>query len=267
MATRGPRKKTIIGLIHLEPLPGTPYYASEALPDIVAKAVRSARALVAGGADGCLVQTVDRVYPTGDDADPARIAAMSRVLLAIRQEVPAEFRVGVQMMINAVRPSLAVAAVCGGDFVRASCLVGVTASPFGLVEGAPWEVVRYRHAIHAGGIELDAEIGSMHFRPLDDRMGPAEAARAAKLVGADSVALSSPDDDRTLSMIDEVRAVVPGMPVMLAGNTHHGNAARLLARADGAYVGSCLEPDGWGGVADADRTRSYMDVVARVEQS
>jgi hypothetical protein len=48
-------------------------------------------------------------------------------------------------------------------------------------------------------------------------------------------------------MIASVRKAVPGVPVILSGYTSHGNAARLLAAADGAFVGTCLERGGWGG--------------------
>ena len=62
-------------------------------------------------------------------------------------------------------------------------------------------------------------------------------------------------------MIAEVREAAPGLPVILAGYTNHGNAARLLAAADGAYCRACLERDGWGGQIDPGRVRAYMDIV------
>jgi predicted TIM-barrel enzyme len=51
------------------------------------------------------------------------------------------------------------------------------------------------------------------------------------------------------------------MPVILAGYTNHENAGRMLAAADGAFVGTCLERGGWGGSIDVERVRAYMDVV------
>ena len=66
---------------------------------------------------------------------------------------------------------------------------------------------------------------------------------------------------RTLEMIASVRPTVPKVSVILAGYTNHQNAARLLAAADGAFVGTCLERDGWGGQVDAGRVAAYMDMV------
>ena len=62
-------------------------------------------------------------------------------------------------------------------------------------------------------------------------------------------------------MIRDVKRALPGLPVILAGYTNHANAARMLAEADGAFVGTCLERDGWGGAIDIERVREYMAIV------
>ena len=121
----------IIGTIHLAPLPGTPLHVEGSLDGIVSQAVESALALEAGGADGCLIQTVDRLYTVADEADPARTSALTLVTEALRGAVGPGFAVGVQMMRNAVRASLAIAHLCGGQFVRATALVGATVSTHG----------------------------------------------------------------------------------------------------------------------------------------
>jgi uncharacterized protein len=89
----------------------------------------------------------------------------------------------------------------------------------------------------------------------------AEVARSAKSVGADAVSLGSPDEAVTLEMIRDVKRALPDLPVILAGYTNHANAARLLAEADGAFVGTCLERDGWGGSIDIERVREYVAIV------
>ncbi len=91
--------------------------------------------------------------------------------------------------------------------------------------------------------------------------GLVEVARSAKYVGADAVSLGSPDEEMTLQMIRNVKGALPDLPVILAGYTNHANAARLLAEADSAFVGSCLERDGWGGSIDIERVRDYMAIV------
>lgn len=180
-------RKAVLGMIHLQPLPGTPYYQEDSLPGIVQTAVDSALALERGGATGCLVQ-----------ADPLR-------------------------------------------------------------------VMEYRQKINATGVKIVAEVDSMHFSWFGGA-SVAQVARQARYAGADAVSLAHPDEATTLEMIAAVREAVPGTPIILAGHTDHDNAARLLAAADGAFVGTCLENGGWGGRIDVDKVRAYTGIVAALER-
>ncbi len=254
------KEKAVIGMVHLGPLPGTPFYEPDSLGRELERAVSSAQALHAGGATGCLVQTIDRVYPTGDEADPARVAAVANIVHEIARATGPDFQIGVQILRNAIQASLAVAVVSGGSFLRCAALVGATMTSDGIVEGRPLAVAQTRRRLDAMAIKLIAEIHSMHFKALDN--SPiAEMARAAVRAGANAVSLGDPDEAITLALIEEVRGAVPGTPVFLAGYTNHANAARLLAHADGAFVGTCLEKDGWGSAIDEAKVRAYVDVV------
>jgi uncharacterized protein len=164
-------------------------------------------------------------------------------------------------MSNALQASLAVAKVAGGSYIRANALVGATLTAQGMTVGHPLEVMEYRAKISAQRIKIIAEVASMHFRWFGEDKPVADVARAAVRSGADAVALADRDENRTLDMIASVRETAPGVPVILFGYTSHRNAARLLAAADGAFVGSCLERGEWGGQIDTDRVRAYMDIV------
>jgi uncharacterized protein len=259
------KRKAVLGMVHLPPLPGTPFYQEGSFGQILDVALQSAQALAEGGADGCLVQTVDRVYAPGEDSDPARTAAIALVVGSIAQATGEGFQVGVQLMQNALKASLAVAKVAGGSYIRASALVGATLTPHGMVEAHPLEVMEYRVKVHAEGIKIIAEVESMHFKWFGAAKLVAEVTRAAVLAGADAVALCHPDEARALEMIASVRHAAPEVPVILAGYTNHENAARLLAAADGAFVGTCLERGGWGGQIDIGRVRAYVDIVRGLE--
>lgn len=257
--------KAVLGMVHLQPLPGTPFHRPGTFPEILKRAVESARCLDSGGADGCLVQTVDRVYATGEESDPARITAMGLIVNAIAEATSERFQVGVQLMANALKASLAVAKVAGGSYIRAGAVVGATLSEHGMIEAHPLEVARYRLAIDATAIKVIAEIDSMHFRWFGEPKPVAQVAAAARRVGADAVSLCHRDEAVTLKMIASVRDQVPGLPVILAGYTNHDNVARLMAAADGAFVGSCLERGGWGGPIDVEKVKAYVDIVRGLE--
>jgi len=259
------KKKAVIGMVHLGPMPGTPFYKADSYPAILARAVSDAEALHRGGADGCLVQTIDRVYPTGDEADPARIAGVAGIVQEIARATGPDFQIGVQILRNAISASLAVARLHGGTFLRCAALVGSTMTSDGLVQADPLGVMQYRRRLDAMHIKLIAEIHSMHFKSADGTP-LVEMARAAVRAGADAVSLGDPDASVTFDLIRQIRAALPQTPIFLAGYTNHDNAARMLAVADGAYVGTCLEKDGWGGAIDEERVRAYVEIVRGLEQ-
>lgn len=254
------KNKVIIGMVHLAPMPGTPFYKEGSYQQVLDRAIADATALYRGGATGCLVQTIDRVYPTKDEADPARVAAVANIVHEIAKATAPEFQIGVQILRNAIRASLAVAKVSGGSFLRCGALVGATMTNDGIMEANPLAVMQYRQQLNATHIKLIAEINSMHFKALDGTP-TVELAKSAMGVGADAVSIGSPDEALTVAMIGEIRAALPDAPIFLAGYTNHDNARRMLTLADGAFVGSCLEKEGWGSAVDEKQVRSYMRQV------
>lgn len=255
------KKKVVIGMVHLLPLPGTPFYQEGTLQQNLEKAVADATALYQGGADGCLIQTVDRVYPAADEADYARVAAMATIVKAVGDATGPKFHIGVQIMVNALKASIAVAKVCGGSFVRCTALVGVTVTAAGLVQANPHDVLTYRASIGAQPIKLIAEVNSRHFRGLGDQ-STADIARMAARVGADAVEVAHLDEETNARLVREIKQTVPHVPVILGGHTTHDNVARRLAEADGVFVGTCLKPKGWDSRVDVERVRAYVNIVA-----
>ncbi len=258
------KKKAVLGMVHLGAMPGTPFYEEGSYEATMDKALGDAKALYEGGATGCLIQTVDRVYSTKDESDPARIAGVANIVRAVAQATGPEFQIGVQIMRNALKASLAVAKVSGGSYVRCGALVGATLTAHGMVEANPLDVMMYRKLINAQQIKMIAEIDSMHFKWLGGKP-TAEVAMSARYVGADAVSLGDPDVETTLRMIREVRKAVPDLPIILCGYTNFENTAQLLAEADGAFVGTVLEKGKWGGPIDVERVRQYMEIVNGIQ--
>jgi membrane complex biogenesis BtpA family protein len=258
------KKKIVIGMVHLLPLPGTPFYQDGNVDRALTKAVADATALYHGGADGCLIQTVDRVYPTADEADYARVAAVAAIARAVAEATGPEFQIGVQIMLNALKASVAVATVCGGSFLRCTAFVGATLTASGTVEANPLDFLTYRARIGGNHIKLIAEVNSMHFRWMGDR-STADVARMAARMGADAVEVAHPDEATNARLVQEVKQALPHLPVILGGHTNHENVARRLAVADGAFVGTCLQGEGWGGHVDIERVRAYVKIVASLQ--
>ncbi len=261
------KKKLILGLIHLKPLPGTPLFEEGGLEIAMEKAMKDAKALYDGGADGCLIQTVDRIYPAGDDADYARVSAIAVITNEVKKAVPLSFQIGVQIMWNCITPSLAVAKVCGASFTRATALTGITTSPYGIISGNPLKIANYRKLIGAQNIAIIAEISGYHFKGFGEDEPITQKARMAMNVGADAVEVMASDEDTNNRLVHDIKETYPDIPVILGGGTDLENVRRRLKEANGALVGSCFENKKWGGNIDVSIVREYMSIVNSLEKN
>ncbi|HBY95330.1 MAG TPA: phosphorybosylanthranilate isomerase, partial [Chloroflexi bacterium] len=179
------REKPIIGMVHLKPLPGTPDFTGD-FEAVLARAVEDAQALEAGGVDGALVQNRwDRAIPK-QHAGAETIVAMTRIAQAIRRAV--HVAVGVHVLRNDVVASLAIAALCGGSFVRAAALTGASWTSQGIVEPNTIEILHERRRIGAGQVMLLADIWSMHYHPIVP-VAPGQLAADARAAGAAGVVI------------------------------------------------------------------------------
>ncbi len=254
--------KSILGLIHLLPLPGTPHYKPGNVELALEKALFDAHALHDGGADGGLIQPTDRTYPVGEDVDPARLAAFASIVSTVRKELPSAFELGVQILWNATRASLGVAFACGASFVRNAAFIGSSRSLYGPVNSDPIGYLNYVKQLGAQDVSLVAEIQSMHYKSLEN-MSLAKLAETAFRSGAHAVEIAEPDQVKCLEMVSEIREAVPELPIILGGHTNHANAEVLLSAADGAFVGTCFQPEGWGTNISVERVQAYMEIVRK----
>ncbi len=145
----------IIGMIHIGPLPGTPWYGAKGdYAAVRAKAIADALALAEGGAQAGLVQNRDdRVFSNGS-ADPVVAAAFADITRAVVDAAGDRLEIGVQVLRNDLRASLAIAHICGGSFVRCGVLLGSTETVSGRVDGDPYAILNYRRQIGAEHVKL-----------------------------------------------------------------------------------------------------------------
>ena len=259
-------KKVIFGLIHLKPLPGTPLYKEGNFEQALEKALKDSKALFQGGADGCLIQTVDRIYPSGDDADYARVSAMAIITHEVKKATAPEFHVGAQIMWNCITPSLGVAKAAGAIFTRATALTGTTTSTYGIINADPLKVANYRKLIGAEDVAIIAEIEGYHFHGFGEDTPIAQKARMAMNVGADAVEIMHRDEATNNQLVHDIKLAFPSIPVILGGGTDLSNARNRLSEADGALVGACFENKNWGGNIDESIVTEYMKIVRSMQK-
>lgn len=238
-----PQPKPIIGMISLPPLPG--YTDFRSINMLIEAALSDLHALERGGASGVLIEN-DFDQPHTMRAGPEIIAAMARVTREVtaRASVP----VGVQVLLNDWRASLAIAAASHAQFVRLDFFVDRVQIKAGIIEPEPQAVLAYRQAIRAEEIALLTDLQVKYSTLIDGPKSLCQSAHQATIAGADALIVTGPATG-TGPQVDDLLAAQGALPVLIGSGLTPHNASELLALADGAIVGTALR----SGASASDR--------------
>jgi membrane complex biogenesis BtpA family protein len=260
--------KSIIGMVHLPALPGTPLYDESAgMTGVRDWVKRDLDALQSGGIDAVMFcNENDRPYNL--DADFASVAAMADVVASFRNDLSVPFGVNVLWDPKA---TLAVAAATGAAFCR-EIFTGAFAGDFGLWVRSAGDAWRYRRQIGAQDVKMIFNINAEFAAPIAPRP-IADVARSVVFSSTpDAICVSGPITSQAAdaSALAEVTGAIAGSGVQVLVNTGFkvANAAELLSYADGAIVGSSLKVDGitWNPV-DRARVDALMSEVRAASAS
>lgn len=259
------KPKTIIGMVHLPPLPGTPLYnAAGGMATIRDWARRDLEALQEGGIHAVMFcNENDRPYRL--DADMASVAALTDVVASLRPDIAVPF--GVNVLWDPMA-TLAVAAATGAAFCR-EIFTGAFAGDFGLWIRSAGDAFRYRRQLGAEHVRLLFNINAEFAAPLAPRPIADVARSVAFSSNPDAICVSGPitGQPAAASALAEVYTAIKdtGIPVLVNTGFRASNARELLQYADGAVVGSSLKVDGvtWNPV-DKARVIELMRVVNEV---
>ncbi len=230
-----PNGKPLIGMIALSPSPGYPAFTS--IDAMIETALADLSALERGGADAVLVEN-DFDQPHTLTAGPAVVAAMTRVTREVvaRARVP----VGIEVLLNDWRASLAVAATTGARFVRLDFFVDRVRSKLGVIEPEPAAVVTYRRRIRADHLLLFTDLQVKYSTPVGAPKPIERSALEAAAAGADAVIVTGSATGIGPTPVDLIAARVGGVPVLIGSGMSADNAAELVPLADGFIVGTSL---------------------------
>jgi predicted TIM-barrel enzyme len=159
-------------------MPGYPAFTS--IDAIVDAALADLERLEAGGVDGALVENdFDQPHTMVGGAEIH--AAMTRVT----REVVARARIpiGVEVLLNDWRASLAIAAMTGARFIRIDFFVDRVMTKLGPFEPEPEAILAYRQAIKAEQVQLFTDLQVKYTTPIGGPKPLALSAREAAAAG------------------------------------------------------------------------------------
>src|SRR5580700_1654822 len=150
--------KLVIGVVHLQPLPGSPRWGGN-LKSVIDHALADARAYQRGGVDAVIVENFGDAPFTKASVGPETIAAMSAAGTAVRAAI--NVPLGFNVLRNDARAALALCAACGGSFMRVNVHSGAMLTDQGLIEGDAFNTMRYRQNIRPGA-QIFADVHVKH---------------------------------------------------------------------------------------------------------
>jgi uncharacterized protein len=259
------RPKPLIGTIHCLPFPGAPRYRGEKLDAIVAHAISEAKAYEQGGLDGIIVENAwDLPFLRPEDIWYETVATLSVVTKCVRDAT--SLPVGVNLLANGGEAAVAVAKAADASFIRVNQFVNAYIANEGFVQGNSAKILRYRSALHAQEIAVFADVHVKHGSHAIVADRPVvEQARDAEFFDADvTIATGNHTGDPT--PVEEIENIRRGtfLPVIIGSGLSVENASELLAKADGAIVGTSLKEGGaWWGNVSVERARALVKEVSR----
>ena len=269
LGSRGPARGALVGMVHVQALPGTPF--ARLSPDkLVAQAVSDAAVYVKAGFDAIMVENMhDRPYVHGAKP-PEIVATMTRVALAVR-EAAGDLPLGVQVLSGGNMDAIAIAHATGAAFIRCENFAFAHVADEGLLERAEaGPLLRYRRSIGAEGVRICCDIKKKHAsHAITGDLSIGEVAHGAEFFGADAIIVTGAATGLATEVEDvaEARAAC-SLPVLVGSGVTPDQIPDLLRHADAFIVGSYAKRGGrWENPPDIKRCRELVKARDRALKS
>ncbi len=234
------RKKVIIGVVHLLPLPGSPLYAEESIDAIIDRAIRDAKALEEGGVDGVIIENFGD-YPFSKRVkNPLTISAFSVIAREVSKEI--SIPVGINFLRNSAIEAASVAYVSNAKFIRVNVFVETVATDSGIIEPAAPKLLRFikNYKIRIG---ILADIHVKHGKVIGERSISETVKDAIERGLASAVIITGRRTGEAVSLASLKEAKSTGAYVLIGSGLNLSNID-LLKFAHGAIVGTFFKKDG-----------------------
>ena len=256
------RRKPIIAMLHMQPMPGDPNYDSGAgVRAITAAARRELQALQDGGVDAVMFSN-EFSLPYLTRTEPITAITMARVIGELLTEIQVPY--GVNVLWDGLA-TIDLAAATGASFVR-EIYSGVYASDFGLWNTDVGTAARRRRQVDAANVRMIYNIVPEAAVYLGDRTIESIAKTTVFNCRPDALAVSGATAGAATDpeLLRRAKSAAGDVPVLANTGVRVDTAAMLLDIADGAVVGTAFKVDGvFQNATDVARVREFMSEVNR----
>jgi membrane complex biogenesis BtpA family protein len=253
--------KLIIGMIHVNALPGTPKFNNN-IHEIVDNAITEAELYNSAGVGGIMIENMHDVPYLNNSAGPEVTSTMAIVAYEIKRHT--NLFSGIQILASANKEAIAVAHSANLDFIRAEGFVFAHVADEGITESNAGEILRYRKQIGAENILVFTDVKKKHSsHSITSDVSIVETAKAAEFFLSDGIIVtgSSTGAEASIAEIKDVKQNVK-LPVIIGSGITIENIKNYYNSADAFIIGSHFKEDGnWMNKVDVQRVEKFLEKV------
>ena len=255
------RKKPVIGMIHADPLPGTPLYKGS-VKEILENSIKDAESYQKAGIDSIMIENMHDIPYLKHKIGEEITTLMSIIGYEIKKITG--LPTGIQILAGANKQAVAAANSAGLDFIRAEGFVFAHVADEGIFESDAGELLRYRKAIGADNILIFTDIKKKHSsHSITADISLAETAKAAEFFLSDCLIITGSSTGAEAN-IEDIYAARNNteLPVFVGSGITSGNVEKYYNNCDGLIVGSHFKKGGyWANKVDFGIVKNFMDKI------
>jgi len=256
-----PKPKSLIGMIHVQALPGTPRNHLS-VNEIAIQAVKEAHVLVQNGMQAIMLENMHDTPYLNRQVGPEIISTLTRVATEVR--AVCDLPIGIQILAGANQAALSVAQAAELQFIRAEGFVFGHMADEGLFQSDAGELLRFRKMIGAEDIQIFTDIKKKHSsHAMTSDVSLEDTVEAADFFLSDGVIITGTHTGKPVNQ-EELSAVYSSahLPVLVGSGVTPEGLIEIWDRADAFIVGSYFKKEGkWNN--DPDPTRIQALVSSR----
>lgn len=232
----------VCGVIHLEPLPGTPRGTQE-LEQVLQAALEDARALRAGGVTTAILENFGDAPFVRDRVEAHIVSMMTLIAATIIRETGLEL--GINVLRNDALSAMAIAETVGATFIRVNVHTGAAWTDQGLIQGAAYDTLQYRRQL-GSTVSIAADVMVKHATPagrrtlVDAAKDTVHRGLAERLI-ITGTATGASVDWQELAIL---KTALPEVELWIGSGVNDENIQQAIQYADGAIIGTCFHKDG-----------------------
>lgn len=249
------KKKMIIGMVHLLPLPGNAAYEGNK-EEIEARAIADAHTLIENGVDAIALENFSDWPQYSTEIPLEAYSVMLNIATKIKAFCTVPFGVNIEM--NAFEQEWAMAYAVDADFIRLEAFVDNRAGSFGYIEACSTPLAKIMKDYPAKTL-LFADVHTAETYGVPN-VAINEAAQNAIGHDAHAVIVTENDDNKriTVENVKSMREAIGDFPIIVGSGVKPNNVLEYLEYADAAIVGRGFKKDG---KVDAALVKEFMQIV------